>query len=141
MDQRTEVWTLYLEGKTLTQIRAITFIPKSTTSDIIARAKVNTGLDRFINSKRSGAPIKVTAQAERRLIRAAGNDTRATLAALATPSKSGFQLSRTTVRAILKRNGKGRRRARKKPFLKEEHKKRRLLFNKENLDRRWDRVC
>ena len=141
VDQRTEVWTYYLQGKSLTQIHLLTFIPKSTCSNIITRAKAKTGQDRFTNAKRTGAPKKVTIQAERRLIRAAGKDTKATLAALATPSKSGIQLCRSTVRTILKRNGKGRRRARKKPFLKEEHKKRRLLFRKENINRRWDRVC
>ena len=105
------------------------------------RLKKKTGQNRFSNAPRPGRPPKLTLKAERRLLRAASQDTRATLKALATPSKSGRQLSRTTVRKVLKKNGKVRRRARRKPFLSKVHKRRRILFGKTEKDRNWRRVC
>lgn len=52
-------------------------------------------------------------------------DTRMTLKALSTPSKSGKRIHFHTVSRYLKRNGKNKRRPRKKPFLNLIHKKKR----------------
>jgi transposase len=105
--------------------------------DIITCVKATAGTDRFTNKRRTGKPPKLTVKAEQRLLRAAANDTRANLAALGTPSKSGKKLSRTTVRKTLKKYGKARRRACKKPYLSTKHKRRRVVFGKENSKRKW----
>ena len=119
--QRSAVWTWYMAGKRISEIGSLENLPRTTVASIIERTKKRTGIDRFTSAPRSGAPIKVTLKAERRLMRAAFNDTRAPLVALATPSKSGQQLHRNTVRKILKRNGKARRKPCRKPYLKPEH--------------------
>jgi len=69
-----------------------------------------------------GVRKKTSTRDDRALLRAANADTKATLYALATPSKSGYQLGRNTVRKILKTAGKAKRKPRKKPFLSPEHK-------------------
>jgi transposase len=138
--QRTEVWTWYKAGKSLSEIKRIVSLPRSTVWDIINRAKKATSTDKFLNKPRVGCPPKVTERAERRLLRAAWNDTPAPLAALATPSKSGIQLCRNTVRKILKRNGKSRRRPRKKPYLSPKHIRGRREFYYREILRDWRKV-
>src|SRR5271156_4824891 len=86
-EKRAEVWTWYRAGKTYSEIRRRTDLTKSTVAGIIQREKTRTGQDRVSNAPRPGRPPKVTPKAERRLLRAASQDTRATLAALSTPSK------------------------------------------------------
>src|SRR5204862_8136761 len=111
-------------GKTYSEIGRLTDLTKPTVASMVQREKKKTDQNRFSNASRSSRPPKLTSKAERRLLRAASQDTRATLKALATPSKSGRQLPRTTVRKVLKKNGKARRRARRKPFLSKVHKRR-----------------
>jgi hypothetical protein len=77
------------------------------------------------------AQKKTSERDDRVLLRAANNDTKATLYALATPSKSGHQLSRNTVRKILKAAGKAKRKPQKKPFLKPKHKYGRRVWCRE----------
>jgi hypothetical protein len=129
-EKRAEVWTWYKVGKTYNEIRRRTDLTKSTVAGIIQREKKKIGQDRFSSVSRSGKPPKVTPKVKRRLLRAASKDTRATLAAFSTPSKSGIKLSKTTVRKVLKKHGKARRRARKKPYLSKVHKRRRVRFGK-----------
>src|SRR5205807_2596573 len=117
---------------------------KSTVSSIIQRIKTTTGQDKFTSKPRQGAPRKVDLRGERKLLRYAAENTKDPLAVLGTPSKSGAQLSRITVRKILKRNGKARRRARKKPYLSKKHKNVRLKQCKEfkaNKDLDPMRIC
>jgi hypothetical protein len=99
---------------------------------IIRRVKIKTGENKFINVKRSGKPSKLISKSERRLLRAAANDTRANLAYLAISSKSDQKLSRITVRKIFKKHGKARRRARKKSYLFDKYKRARVRFGKNN---------
>ena len=141
LEQRRAIWTWYLAGYSYGEIARLEDVPKPTVGRTVQRAKETTSTDRFSNKKRTGRPPKLTPKAERRLLRSASNDTRATLAALSTPSKSGKQLSRTTVRNVLKQHNKARRRARRKPYLSPLHKKRRVKFGKEEKHRNWRRVC
>ena len=113
---------------------------RTTCHDIITRAKASTGTDRFKNKTRPGIKPKLTVQAERKLVRYAITDTRACLAALATPSKSRKQLFRKLVRKTLKKYNKARRRARRKPWLKLAHKKKKMVFGKAEKKRNWDLV-
>ena len=140
-EKRADVWAWYKVGKTYSEIRRLTELTKSTVAKIIQRKKKRTGQDRFSNAPRPGRPPKLTPKAKRRLLRAASQDTRVTLAALSTPSKSGIKLSRTTVRKVLKKHGKARRRARRKPYLSKVHKRRRVIFGKAEKHRNWRRVC
>jgi hypothetical protein len=121
LEQRVAAWTWYKARKTILEVGRLTELPRSTCSDIIKRAKLSTGTDKFSNKSRSGAPPKITPKGERRLLRAAFNDTQAPLKALATPSKSGVQLCCHTVQKVLKRNGKARRRPWRKPYLSKQH--------------------
>lgn len=70
-------------------------------------------------------------------------DTKMTLKALATPSKSGKQLSHHTVAKVLKRHGKAKRRSRKKPYLSPLHKKKRREHCRAELagNRDYGMVC
>jgi len=141
LEKRADVWAWYRVGKTYSEIGRLTDLTKSTVAKVVQREKKRTGQDRFSNAPRPGRPPKLTPKGERRLLRAASKDTRATLAALSTPSKSGKQLSRTTVRKVLKKNGKARRRARRKPYISKVHKRRRVRFGKAEKRRNWRRVC
>jgi transposase len=138
--QRAEVWTWYNAGKSLSEIKRIVSLPRSTVWDIINRAKSVTSKDKFSSKPRIGCPLKVTKRVERQLLRAASNNTRAPLIALATPSKSSIQLSRNTVRIILKRNGKARRCPRKKPYLSKKHIEGRKQFDYREILRDWQKV-
>jgi hypothetical protein len=53
-----------------------------------------------------------------------------TLKALGSLSKSGKKLNHHIIVQVRKRNGKAKRRPRQKPFLIEEHKKRRVAYCK-----------
>jgi Transposase len=72
----------------------------------------------WISLPRSGAPRKLNRRAERALIRATIKDTKAPLAILRTPSKSGKALHKNTVRKYLKEHNKHCRRPRKKPYIR-----------------------
>jgi transposase len=140
--KRAAVWTRYCSGYKVPKIVALEGLPRSTIRSIIER-RVESGNSSFQSKPRSGRPKKTTARDDRALLRAANRDTKATLFALATPSKSTRQLGRNTVRKILKAAGKAKRRPRKKPFLKPEHKYwRRKWCNTEKRSKRdWDKVC
>lgn len=139
---KARIWTLSEEGYTPTQIATKTLTPRSTITTFLNR-HTQSPTPGFENQPGRGAMRKLTSRDERALLRVAGSDTRMTLKALATPSKSGQQLNHHTVAAILKRNGKAKRRPRKKPFLSELHRKKRRLFCvSEKLRKRDNRlVC
>jgi transposase len=130
-----------MKGKSYSEIGRLEDLTKTTVATIIQRTKKRTGQDRFTNAPRCGAPKKLEVRGERRLLRAASNDTRATLAVLGTPSKSGKELSRKLVRKTLKKYGKARRRARRKPYLSKTHQKGRYRWGKKEKGRNWRRVC
>ena len=117
-------------------------LPRSTVRSIIERAKLNGGTS-FKSKPRPGASKVTTARNERAPLRAENQDTKATLYALATPSQSTKRLCRNTVRKILRNAAKLKRRPRKKPFLKPEHKKGRLYWCKEEIrmKRNYNHVC
>jgi hypothetical protein len=140
--KRRAVWTRYLDGHSVPAIMRLENLPCSTVRSIIERAKL-CGSDSFKSRPRSGALKITTDRDDRALLRAANKDTKASLYALATLSKSTKRLGRNTVRKILRNAGKRKRRPRKKPFLKPEHKKARLIWCKEEkrLKRDYNKVC
>jgi transposase len=122
--QKSRIWTLYEEGYNPTEIWHKTKIPRTTCSSFITRQSISPD-PKFENKPRSGRPKKITAQGARALVRTACQDTRLTLKALATPSKSGRKFNHHIVAIILKSFRKAKRRPRKKPFLSPLHKKKR----------------
>jgi transposase len=103
------IWAYHCDGLTYSQIVEATGHLKSTIATIVQRIKKSTASDKFSSKNQSGTPPKVDPRGERALLRHADQNPREPLATLGTPSKSGIQLSRKTVREILKRNGKARR--------------------------------
>ncbi len=140
--QRSAVWTRHLEGRSVPEIVGLEHLPRSTVRSILARA-LECGPASFQNKPRPGRPKKTTPRDDRALLRAANRDTKATLYALATPSKSTKHLGRNTVRKILKNANKAKRRPRRKPFLKPEHKYRRRVWclAEKRGKRDWNKVC
>ena len=140
--QRSAVWTRHLLGQKVPQIRDELGLPRSTIRSIIQRAQ-KSGAFTFESAPRSGRPRITSTRDNRHLVRVANTDTKESLFALATPSKSGQQLGRNTVRKILKEAGKSKRKPRRKPYLKAEHKAgRRVWCKAEKRNKRdWNKVC
>lgn len=140
--QRARIWTRHLDGYSVPEIIKLEGHPRGTVRATLKRYG-GTPNPTFESKPRSGRPKKTSARDDRALLRAANADTKATLYALATPSKSSHQLGRNTVRKILKSASKAKRKPRKKPFLKPEHKYwRRLWCGEEKRGGRdWNKVC
>jgi hypothetical protein len=122
--EKSRIWTLYEEGYNPTQIHHKTKIPRTTISGFITRhasAPNNT----FESKPRSGRRKKSTPRGTRALLKTATTDTRTTLKALGTPSKSGKRLCTKTIAKVLKFTRKAKHRPRKNPFLTPLHKKKR----------------
>lgn len=94
------------------------------------------------SKKPMGRPLKLNARDKRALIRYVEKNPHDNLTALASPSKSGQQLSRSTVRRYLKGCGFLRFKARRKPYLTIRHKAARLVWGRKH--KHWtvkDWVC
>ena len=112
---------LHRANKSHGQIAKELNVPKSSITTIIHRETGNSHHP-LRSTKRAGRPLKLNIRARRALIRHVELYPHDSLAALATPSKSGNSLSRGTVRRYLKSSGYLRFKARKKPFLSFKHK-------------------
>jgi hypothetical protein len=108
--ERRLIWSYHEDGKSYGWISERTTVPYGTVASLIQRMKTRPLKSRWQDLPRSGAPPKIDTRAERSLIRATIKDTRAPLAILGTPSKSGALFHRNTVRKYLKKHGKARRR-------------------------------
>jgi transposase len=106
------------------------------------RLKLQPVLD-FHSKSRPGGPKKTTDRDDRALVRYAEAHPRCSLKLLATPSKSSKRLGINTVRNVLKAYGKAKRVPRKKPWLKEENRKRQLTWIRAEKKRKrnWNTVC
>ena len=140
--QRAQVWTKYLEGHTYASISRTEGVPYSTVLDIIQK-RLDSSDSGFKSKPRSGRPKKTSIRDDRALVRHAFQNPTDTLNTLATPSKSTRQLSRNTVRTILKTQGFNKRKPRKKPYLKPEHRTQRLSWSRAEKQgkRDWNKVC
>lgn len=138
MSSSTEVGRKEWEEKDIVAIRALVnagmsrrniasqlSIPESTVGRISRKVKNDPKLG-FIHKKRSGAPRKVTATSERRLVRHVRQNPFSTINELTTPTKSGYDLHRHTIRKVLNNNGIGSFQPRTKPYLSPSHAKKRL---------------
>jgi len=140
--QRAHIWTRYLEGHTYASISRAEGVPYSTVRDIIQK-RLDSSDSTFKSQPRSGRPKKTTIRDERALVRHTLEHTSDTLKALATPSKSSRLLHYNTGRKILKSHGIKKRKPRKKPYLKPEHRAQRLLWSRAEKQgkRDWNKVC
>jgi hypothetical protein len=93
--QKSRIWTLYEEGYNPTEIWHKTKIPRTTCSSFITRQSISPD-PKFENKPRSSRLKKITARGLRALVQTACQDTKMTLKALATPSKSGKKLNHHT---------------------------------------------
>jgi transposase len=142
--RRAFIWGLHIAGLTIRSISEQAGCPKSTVGRTILQVTenlANKADNPFRSKPRLGRPPKLDERAVRHLVRCATAERTDTLAALATPSKSGLQINRSTVRAILKANGKARRRARKKPYINPSNRMKRLVFKRRNKWTPWGLVC
>ena len=121
------IWALHCAGFSAFKISLQNGLPKSTITCIIRRLKKE-GNHESKKTKRTGRPRKLGPRAERRLIRHMCQEPFSTLTDLATPSKSGHQLCRNTVRQYLAKNEYYAFRPRRKPHLTPRHKEERLKF-------------
>jgi transposase len=142
VEQRAVIWQYYLDRLTPLQISRKLLHPRSTIAGFIKRHS-ESGSNTFKSKPRSGRPKKITERGARALLRNAALDTRMTLKALSTPSKSGKQLNHHTIAKILKTFGKAKRRPRKKPYLGKEHKFERRKHCRAEKERKRDnrKVC
>lgn len=142
--QRSYIYGLFVGGLTRRSISAQTGLPQRTINSTIQKITTNiaNGLENPCESKpRSGRPSKLDSRSTRRLIRHTVAERTDSLSALATPSKSGQKLCRTTVRKVLKSHNKRRCRARKKPYVRPANKVKRLTFRRRNKHTPWGLVC
>ena len=140
--QKGLIWARYEDGDSVTTIAKKTKHPRSTITSFINRTRLLKDLS-FQNRPRSGRPLKASERDQRALLRHANLHTKDTLQALGTPSKSTHSLSVNTVRRILVKHGKAKRKPRTKPFVSRVNKKKRLEWAKaeKKAQRNYNRVC
>ena len=110
---------------------------RTTITSVLARYKAHPDTS-FKNKPRSSRPKKTTDRQDRALVSYALKYPRETLYALCSPSKSGQQLGRNTVRKILKSRGKSKHRPRKKPWLSYVNIKKRVGWCRSEKKRKRD---
>lgn len=121
-------------GQSYSEIAHQMKLARSTVTTIIHRV----GRQRNASSpskKRTGRPPKLNDREKRAFVRHIDRNPHDNLAALATPSKSGHQLSRNTVRKYMRTAGFLRFKARRKTYLTVVHKAVRLVWVRKH--RHW----
>jgi hypothetical protein len=121
------IWTLHCMGYSSYKIYLETEVPKSTVTAIIKRLR-KCKEEPWKRALRKGGIPKLDERAERRLVRFMANNPFETISSAATPSKSGYQMHVNTVRKYLAKHEVYAFKPRVKPYLKESHKKARLLW-------------
>ena len=106
--ERARIWTRYHDGYSVPKIIKLEGHLRGTIQATLKRYG-NIPNSTFESKLRSRRLKKTSSRDDRALLRAANADTKATLYALATPSKSSHQLGRNTIRKILKAVGKAKR--------------------------------
>lgn len=118
------------KGKSFRKIAAMLNISKSTVGDIVRRFKVE---DRIDSIPQKGQPRKLDTRDKRKLLRKIKNDPTLSAPKLATEllNEAGKKVHPQTIRRALKDSGYNGRVARKKPYVNETNRKKRLNFAKE----------
>lgn len=118
------------KGKSYRKIAAMLNISKSTVADIVRRFKRE---DRIDSIPQKGQPKKLDARDKRKLIRKIKKDLTLSAPKLAAEllNEAGKEVHPQTIRRALKEEGYNGRVARKKPYVSEQNRKKRLNFAKE----------
>ena len=141
--ERAVIYGFYLGGNSYGAVAQATGLPRSTISTIIQRVRANLENNEehpFSSRKRSGRPALLSLRSARHLKQHADKHPRDSLEVLGTPSKSGQQICRHTVRKTLL-FGINRRRARTKPYISPKNRKKRRAFWRRNKHTAWGLVC
>lgn len=134
VDLRKLIVRLYCEGKSMREISQIVKKSKSTVQYIIEHyGKCGT----VINSPRSGRPKVVNPTQEREILREIKTNPiqSATEINKKLTISSNLQCSTETVRNILRKNNFNARTVRKKPFISQVNKKKRMDYAKKHLNK------
>lgn len=122
-EERTLIVDMRQKGIKCKDIAELLKMPRSTVSTVLTKWKMSG----CCQTKKPGPrPLKLSARAQRDLVRLVNQDRRQTLAMLA----DSFQVHRNTVRTYVLRLGFGNRIARKKPYLTIDQRAKRLAFAK-----------
>lgn len=140
-DQRQLVIFHHAKGKTVRDIGTMLNISKSTVGNIISRFKK----DQIETKARSGRPKILNDNDERAIMRMVVADPRISAPKLSTIMSTSYNknVCAQTIRQTIKNHGLNGRIARKKPFVSEVNRKKRLIFAKEHKhhgDEFWDTV-
>lgn len=121
------------KGKSYREITEMLKIPKSTVADIIKRFRDE---DRIDSIPQKGRPKVLTNNSKRQIMRKVKADPKISAAKLIT--ELTLNCSDQTVRNVIHENGYFSRSARKKPFINEVDRNKRLAFAKEHLNKGID---
>lgn len=129
-DVRQLVIFHHANGKSYNEIRKLVNLSKSTVGDIVRRYKNE---DRIESKLQTGRPKKLSAREEKQIVRKVVKNPRISAPKLKTEvlKETGKEVHEQTIRRILKNSGYNGRVARKKPFISEANKRKRLKFAKE----------
>ena len=133
MEQRQIVVTLHLDGKSLGEIAKKTGFAKSTVQAIVEKHRQHQTVTTL---EGRGRKRKTTPRQDSQLTKEVKKDRflSATSVAAQSPKLAGVNVSRMTVARRLQEIGLNARVARKKPFLKPIHIRRRLQFARDHVD-------
>lgn len=128
-DKRQLVIYHYAKGKSYREIGEIVNLSKSTVGDIIKRYEKE---DRIESIPQKGRPKLLTEHDKRWIMRKVKDDPRVSAPKLTTDLKvfTGKEVNPETVRRAIRENGYNGRIARKKPFINEVNRRKRLDFAK-----------
>lgn len=131
-EQRQLVIYHHAMGKSIRDVGKLLMISKSTVANIVNRFKNN----QIVSKPRCGRPKILNEHDERLLMRTVKADPRISAPKLATVMSSTHNkiVCAETIRCTIRNHGYNGRIARKKPFVSEVNRKKRLLFAKEHLD-------
>lgn len=141
-EQRQLVIFHNAKGKSYQEIAELLCMRKSTVGNIVRRFKNE---DRIEDNARSGRPKKLTEHDERVIIRTIKRDPRISAPKLVSvvAESLAIDVSESTIRRVIYREGMHGRIARKKPFVSEVNRIRRISFAKDHLSHGiefWKRV-
>ena len=132
-DLREKVIQLYKTGKEFKKISKELRMPRSTVKTLIKKWRERDSVE---TKPRSGRPTKISAPTARTIVRDAKKNPQITSAEIQDSLKKiGVDVSRSTIRRLLKKHGLHGRVARRKTFLRKCHKISRLQYAKQHRDK------
>lgn len=127
LEMRKLVITFHQESKSVREIEQLTGIKRSTVQNIIKRYRESGSVE---NRKRTGRPRQISARTERKLVAEVKKNPKCT--ALSLLQNINVTVHPQTIRRVLHKNNFRCRTPRKKPFISDANKAKRLQFAKEH---------